>query len=61
LPQYHRQPPKVIQSLVGHKDAQKIEVYTQVFALDMAATLAVPFSGDGAEAAAVLRSLLPGF
>jgi len=58
---YHRQPPKVIQSLAGHKDARSIEVYTRVFALDVAATLAVPFSGEGgAEAAAVLRSLPPG-
>lgn len=31
-----------------------------VFVLDVAATLAVPFSGEGAEAAAVLRSLPPG-
>jgi len=51
----------VIQSLVGYKDARKIEVYTRVFALDVAATLAVPFSGEGSEAAAVLRSLPPGF
>ena len=56
---YHRQPPKVIQALAGHKDARSIEVYTRVFALDVAATLAVPFSGEGAEAAAVLRSLPP--
>jgi hypothetical protein len=31
-----------------------------LFALDVAATLAVPFSGEGAEAAAVLRSLTLG-
>lgn len=53
---YHRQPLKVIQSLVGHRDARSIEVYTRVFALE----LAVPFSGDGQDAAAVLRSLPPG-
>jgi len=57
---YHRQPLKVIQALAGHKDARSIEVYTRVFALDVAATLAVSFSGEGAEAAAVLRSLPPG-
>ncbi|MCW0323528.1 hypothetical protein NB714_004389 [Pantoea dispersa] len=57
---YHRQPPKVIQVLTGHKDARSMEVYKRVFALDMAATLAVPFSREGAEAAAVLRSLPPG-
>lgn len=42
--------------LVGHRDARSIEVYTRVFALE----LAVPFSGDGQDAAAVLRSLPPG-
>lgn len=44
---YHRQPRKVIQALAGHKDPRSTEVYTRVFALDMAATLAVPFTGDG--------------
>ncbi len=56
---YHRQPLKVIQAMAGHKDARSIEVYTRVFALDVAATLQVSFSGEGAEAAAVLRSLPP--
>lgn len=56
---YHRQPLKVIQALAGHKDARSIEVYTRVFALDVAATLEVSFSGEGAEAAAVLRSMPP--
>lgn len=32
-----------------------MEVYTRVFALDMAATLAVPFTGDGHDAAQILR------
>lgn len=31
---YHRQPKKVIQSLVGHKDLRSMEVYTRVFALE---------------------------
>lgn len=44
---YHRQPRKVIQALAGHRDPRSMEVYTRVFALDMAATLAVPFTGDG--------------
>jgi hypothetical protein len=48
---YHRQPRKVIQALAGHKDPRSMEVYTRVFALDMAATLAVPFTGDGRDAA----------
>ena len=33
-----------------------MEVYTRVFALDMAATLAVPFTADGRDAAEILRS-----
>lgn len=36
-----------------------MEVYTRVFALDMAATLAVPFTGDGRDAAEILRTLPP--
>ncbi len=47
---YHRQPRKVIQALAGHRDPRSMEVYTRVFALDMAATLAVPFTGDGRDA-----------
>lgn len=42
---YHRQPKKVIQALAG--------------ALDMAATLVVPFTGDGRGAADILRSQTP--
>ena len=53
---YHRQPRKV---LAGHKDPRSMEVYTRVFALDMAATLAVPFTADGRDAAEILRSLPP--
>jgi integrase len=53
---YHRQPPKVIQALAGHKDARSIEVYTRVFALAVAATLAVPFSV--AEAAAIAAACI---
>lgn len=48
---YHRQPPKVIQALAGHRDARSMEVYTRVFALELAATLQVPFTGDDAGAA----------
>ncbi|EIR2617852.1 site-specific integrase [Salmonella enterica subsp. enterica serovar Miami] len=50
---YHRQPKKVIQALVGHKDPRSMEVYTRVFAL------AVPFTGDGYDAAQILRTLPP--
>lgn len=56
---YHRQPRKVIQALAGHKDPRSMEVYTRVFALDMAATLAVPFTGDEHDAAQILRTLPP--
>ncbi|MCW1877225.1 site-specific integrase [Erwinia sp. INIA-01] len=56
---YHRQPPKVIQALAGHRDARSMEVYTRVFALELAATLQVPFTGDGAGAAGILRALPP--
>lgn len=56
---YHRQPRKVIQALAGHKDPRSMEVYTRVFALDMTATLAVPFTDDGHDAAQILRTLPP--
>lgn len=46
----HRQPRKVIPALVGHRVPHLMEVYTWVFALDMAATLALPFTGDGIHA-----------
>ncbi len=56
---YHRQPRKVIQALVGHRDPRSMGVYTRLFALDMAATLTVPFIGDGRDAAEILRTLPP--
>ncbi|MDT5396592.1 Tyrosine recombinase XerD [Escherichia coli] len=56
---YQRQPRKVILALVGHRDPRSMEVYTRVFALHMAATLAVPFTGDGRDAAEILRTLPP--
>lgn len=51
---YHRQPKKVIQALFGHKHPRSMEVYTNAFAL------AVPFIGDGRDAADILRTLQPG-
>lgn len=36
-----------------------MDVYTRVFALDMAATLAVPFTGDGRDATEILCALPP--
>jgi len=56
---YHRQPKKVIQALAGHKDLRSMEVYTRVFALELVAKIAVPFTGDGRDAADILRSLPP--
>nr|CAH8250738.1 Tyrosine recombinase XerC [Escherichia coli] len=56
---YHRQPKKMIQALAGHKDPRSMEVYTRVFALELAATIAVPFTGDGRDAADILHSLPP--
>ncbi|MXD67492.1 integrase [Escherichia coli] len=50
---------KVIQALVVHRDPRSIEVYTRVFALDIAAMLAVPFTSDGRDAAEILRTLPP--
>ncbi|KHJ69290.1 integrase [Pantoea rodasii] len=52
----HQVPQKVIQTLMGHKDAKSTEWYTRVFALDVTRQLGVRFSMDAAEA----RALLPG-
>ncbi|WP_058973736.1 tyrosine-type recombinase/integrase [Type-D symbiont of Plautia stali] len=52
----HQVPQKVIQTLMGHKDARSTEWYTRVFALDVTRQLGVRFSMDAAEA----RALLPG-
>lgn len=57
---YHRQPKKVIQALAGHKDPRSMAVYTRVFALELAATIAVPFTRAGRDAADIVRSLPPG-
>jgi hypothetical protein len=51
---YHRQPPKVIQALAGHKDARSIEVYTRVFALDAGG--AVQRGGRGSSRGAAIAS-----
>lgn len=52
-------PLKVLQSLLGHKSLKSTEVYTRVFALDVAARHRVPFSMPGAEAVALLRGVNP--
>nr|WP_313753016.1 tyrosine-type recombinase/integrase [Escherichia coli] len=38
---------KVLQSLMGHKSISSTEVYTKVFALDVAARHRVQFKNDG--------------
>jgi integrase len=52
----HQVPQKVIQTLMGHKDAKSTELYTRVFALDVTRQLGVRFSMDAQEAS---RLLLP--
>ena len=51
----HQVPQKVIQTLMGHKDAKSTEWYTRVFALDVTRQLGVRFSMDPGEA----QKLLP--
>ncbi|QKJ89255.1 phage integrase family protein (plasmid) [Paramixta manurensis] len=48
-------PLKVLQSLMGHKSVSSTEVYTKVFALDVAARHRVQFSMPGADAVAMLK------
>jgi site-specific recombinase XerD len=48
-------PLKVLQSLMGHKSVSSTEVYTKVFALDVAARHRVQFQMPGTEAVAMLK------
>ncbi|MGG9067850.1 site-specific integrase [Enterobacter hormaechei] len=48
-------PLKVLQSLMGHKSIGSTEVYTKVFALDVAARHRVQFHMSGTEAVAMLK------
>lgn len=48
-------PLKVLQGLMGHKNVKSTEVYTKIFALDVAAQQRVQFSMPGAEAVAILK------
>ncbi|WP_352230978.1 MULTISPECIES: tyrosine-type recombinase/integrase [unclassified Pantoea] len=50
----HQVPQKVIQTLMGHKDAKSTEWYTRVFALDVTRQLGVRFSMDPHEASQLL-------
>ncbi|KAF6590653.1 phage integrase family protein [Cronobacter sp. EKM101R] len=49
-------PLKVLQSLMGHKSVSSTEVYTKVFALDVAARHRVQFSMAEADAVAMLKT-----
>lgn len=53
----HQVPQKVIQTLMGHKDAKSTEWYTRVFALDMTRQLGVRFTMDADEAGRLLMRL----
>ena len=48
-------PLKVLQSLMGHKSVSSTEVYTKVFALDVAARHRVQFQMPGPDAVAMLK------
>jgi integrase len=50
-------PLKVLQSLMGHKSASSTEVYTRVFALDVAARHRVQFAMPEADALAMLKGI----
>ena len=50
----HQVPQKVIQTLMGHKDAKSTEWYTRVFALDVTRQLGVRFSMDADDAQRLL-------
>ncbi|EDZ5420687.1 tyrosine-type recombinase/integrase [Salmonella enterica subsp. enterica serovar Muenchen] len=50
-------PLKVLQSLMGHKSVSSTEVYTKVFALDVAARHRVQFQMPGTDAVAMLKGI----
>lgn len=52
---YGHTPPKVLQSLLGHEKYESTEVYTKVFALDVAASQQVTFTLPVAEAMQIVR------
>lgn len=49
-------PLKVLQSLMGHKSVSSTEVYTKVFALDVAARHRLLFKMPGTDAVALLKA-----
>lgn len=50
-------PLKVLQALLGHKSLKSTEIYTQIFALDVAAQHRVQFQLPGDDAVAMLKHL----
>lgn len=56
---YNHVPPKVLQSLLGHEKFESTELYTKVFALDVAAAQQVRFSLNTETALQLLRDLPP--
>lgn len=50
-------PLKILQTLMGHKSVSSTEVYTKVFALDVAARHRVRFEMPGEEAIALLKGI----
>ncbi|EFN9291012.1 phage integrase family protein, partial [Escherichia coli] len=50
-------PLKVLQSLMGHKSISSTEVYTKVFALDVAARHRVQFAMPESDAVVMLKQL----
>lgn len=53
----YKVPQKVIQTLMGHKDAKSTEWYKREFALDVTRQLGVRFSMEADEALALLITL----
>ncbi|PPC67085.1 resolvase [Pantoea sp. ICBG 985] len=52
---YAGTPLKALQSLLGHKSIKSTEIYTRVFALDVAARHRVQFSMPGSEAVEIMK------
>lgn len=50
-------PLKILQTLMGHKSVSSTEVYTKVFALDVAARHRIRFEMPGEEAVALLKGI----
>lgn len=46
---------KVLQALMGHKSISSTEVYTKVFALDVAARRRMQFQMSGSDAIALIK------